>query len=128
MPLSTDSGVLPLVGRELWATGPKVMLIGRHIHTASYKPHSFSFQQESLLKTIFALQRYTAATSQNSLPGQPWHFVQDLGNVTSTPGIARRVGDGTVGANPPARNLANHCGDSRSNGKLGSRRTLHRSR
>ncbi len=127
---ATFEGRQPYVLSEkaLRAFAQKVMLIGRKIDPATLEPHSLGFQQESLLEAVFPRQGDTASRSQHSLPGKARYLVQDLGDVTRTPGIARSLGDGAISTDSSAGNPADHCGYSHGKWGLETARTLHHSR
>src|ERR1017187_7837078 len=127
---ATFEGFWPslLSGRNLAGSPRKVMFVARHIDAEPLEAHPLRFQKESLFKAKFARQRDAASSAQDTLPGQTGHMVQHLRDVTGTSWVAGGLGDGTVGADPSAGNLAHCCGDGCSNRGLRSRRTLHCSR
>jgi len=101
-----------LQGRARPARRKKFVFEGGKIDTSALKSNPFSLQQEALLKPVFAGQGDSSSRSKNTLPRQTRHPIQDSRDVARASGIAGRFGDCTVGADFPARNLADGGSDS----------------
>ena len=78
-----------------------------HIYTAAAKRNALRFEAKPLFNGRIAPQFNLAARAENALPGKPERTMKRASNLASATGKSRGTGDGAVGRNLAARNLAN---------------------
>ncbi len=87
------------------------MLESFHVNAPATEADALGLQQEALLHRQFAAQRYPAARTQDPLPRQTIHLLQNLGDVPRTPWVPRGFRDRAVGADSASRYLPDGSAD-----------------
>jgi hypothetical protein len=84
-------------------------LMAAHVDLAAAECHTFCFKPEPLFDGGVSAQLDLSTCTEHPMPGQIQRTVQGAYNLSRRAGKSRSPRNGSIGGNPPPRDLPNGC-------------------